>query len=155
MYFIIDFQKDAGNTILLRHSLLTYMQMFSVKGRMLTCTDVHYNTKIQKYNIQIFRTCSLSTQICTDELLPLSNRYTLKQQNTMTQQCMAACIDSPNIQWNFTNTAHTYNAHLRSFPCYISKQQTIFTFYAQQKKRVVFLRLSCTQEHKTKTQTLK
>lgn len=112
MYFIIDFQKDAGNTILLRHCLLTYMQMFSVKGRMLTCTNVHYNTKIQKCNIQIFRTCSLSTQICTVELLPLSNRYTLKQQNTMTQPCMAACIDSPNIYWNFTNTTHTHTVFI-------------------------------------------
>lgn len=85
MYFISDFQKDTGNTILLRHCLLTYMQMFSVKGRVLTCTNV-----LQKYNIQIFRTCSLLTQICTDEQLPLSNTriQTAKHNDPTVYGCM-------------------------------------------------------------------
>lgn len=84
---------------------------------------------IERFQSTTFTRCWLLTQICTDELLPLHNRYTLKQQNTITQQRMAACIDCPNIYWNFISITHTH------IQCYISKQQTIFTFYAQQQQQ--------------------
>lgn len=121
--------------------------MFSVKGRMLTCTNAHYNTKIQKYNIQIFRTCSLLTQIYTDELfLCPTDMHSNSKTHVLILQTFTGTLP----------TSHTHTTFIRDPPLVISlsSKQSSLSTSNNNKKSVVFRRQSCTQEHKTKTQTL-